>query len=60
MASRWAVVTGAGTGIGAALARELLRAGVNVVAVGRRASKLDELRESMEAMASEGSSSTGT
>ena len=41
---RWAVVTGAGSGIGAALALSLLRAGIGVVAVGRRADKLNELR----------------
>ena len=46
--ARWAVVTGAGTGIGAALTRELLRSGVNVVAVGRRQDPLDELRRGVD------------
>ena len=41
---KWAVVTGAGSGIGAALTISLLRAGIGVVAVGRRADKLNELR----------------
>lgn len=37
----WAIVTGAGSGIGAALARRLLAADVSVLAVGRRQSALD-------------------
>ena len=37
----WAVITGGGSGIGAALARRLARASVNVVVVGRRGAQLD-------------------
>ena len=54
MSARWAVVTGAGTGIGAAVTRELLRAQVNVVAVGRREAPLDELRQSICSSGGEG------
>ena len=42
---RWAVVTGAGSGIGRALAVKLARERVNVVAVGRRREKLEETVE---------------
>jgi NADP-dependent 3-hydroxy acid dehydrogenase YdfG len=38
-----AVITGAGTGIGAATAEELARSGVKVVIVGRRSGPLDEV-----------------
>ena len=38
----WAVITGAGTGIGAALAKELSRHGLHVLAIGRRLPKLQE------------------
>merc|ERR1711907_499094 len=42
MAQRcWAIVTGAGSGIGSALTGRLLAAGVSVVAVGRRQAALD-------------------
>jgi len=41
MMNGWAVITGAGSGIGAALARRLARASVNVVVVGRRGAQLD-------------------
>ena len=41
MPRSWAIVTGAGSGIGAALTHRLLAAGVSVVAVGRRQSALD-------------------
>jgi len=38
----WAVITGAGTGIGAALAKELAAKGVKVLAVGRRLERVQE------------------
>ena len=56
---RWAVVTGAGTGIGAAVTRELLRARVNVVAVGRREAPLDELRRSINSGGEENGAEPG-
>ena len=40
---KWAVITGAGTGIGAGLARHLAGKGINVLAVGRREEPLDKL-----------------
>jgi len=42
--SGWAVITGAGTGIGAALAKELAGRGVKVLAVGRRLERLEATR----------------
>jgi short-subunit dehydrogenase len=42
-AGRVAIVTGASSGIGRALAERAVRAGWNVLAVGRRAERLDEL-----------------
>jgi len=42
MARSWAIVTGAGSGIGAALTHRIIRGGVSVVAVGRRKSALDD------------------
>ncbi|KAL5292274.1 DHRS11.2 family protein [Megaselia abdita] len=48
---RWinktAVVTGGGTGIGAACCKELIQAGLNVFALGRRAEKLNDVKESL-------------
>lgn len=48
---RWinktAIVTGGGSGIGAACCKELVEAGLNVFALGRRVDKLNELRESL-------------
>jgi len=41
----WAVITGAGTGIGAALAHSLSLKGINVLAVGRRMNKLEMMKE---------------
>jgi NAD(P)-dependent dehydrogenase (short-subunit alcohol dehydrogenase family) len=43
MAGKVAVVTGAGTGLGAATTRLFVREGANVVAVGRRPGKLKEV-----------------
>ena len=43
--SSWAIVTGAGSGIGAALSHRLLVGGVNVLAVGRRQSALQHTVE---------------
>lgn len=47
---RWinktAVVTGGGSGIGAACCKDLVKAGVKVFALGRRVDKLNDLKES--------------
>lgn len=43
-----AVVTGAGSGVGAVVGRELARRGVEVALVGRRAEKLDETARQVE------------
>lgn len=50
----WAIITGAGSGIGAALAHRLIRGGVNVLAVGRRESAL---RTTVSSVAPGGSAS---
>ncbi|XP_031338861.1 farnesol dehydrogenase-like [Photinus pyralis] len=42
-----AVVTGASAGVGAAISTELVKAGINVVGIGRRVEKIDELSESL-------------
>ena len=41
----WAVVTGAGTGIGAALAKELTKHGLQVLAIGRRSDPLLQMQK---------------
>ena len=40
---KWAIITGAGTGIGAGLAKHLANKGINVLAVGRRIEPLQQL-----------------
>jgi short-subunit dehydrogenase len=45
------IVTGASSGIGRSLAEQAVRAGYNVVAVGRRTQRLDELERSLGMMA---------
>lgn len=49
MSGKVAVVTGAGTGLGAAVTRLLAREGADVVAVGRRAGKLNEVADELAA-----------
>ncbi|MBN2417546.1 SDR family NAD(P)-dependent oxidoreductase [bacterium] len=48
LTTKTAVVTGASSGIGAALARELARAGCNIVIFGRRKERLEALRKELE------------
>lgn len=45
MMKNWAVITGAGTGIGAALAKELSCGDLHILAVGRRLQRLQETQQ---------------
>lgn len=44
---RVAVVTGAGSGIGAAIALDLVKAGVRVIGLGRRVERIDALKQQL-------------
>jgi len=51
--SRWVLITGASSGLGRELARQFaLEHGANIIAVARRASRLEELKRELEAQAS--------
>jgi short-subunit dehydrogenase len=52
MPRSWAIITGAGSGIGAALTHRLLKADISVVAVGRRQSALDQTARAAASAAS--------
>ncbi|MDR2710991.1 MAG: SDR family NAD(P)-dependent oxidoreductase, partial [Burkholderiales bacterium] len=46
----WALITGAGDGLGKAFARELARCGFNLILVSRTQSRLDRLKDEMQAL----------
>ncbi len=50
LAGRVILITGAGSGLGAALARECARAGASVVLAGRNGAKLERVYDEIEAM----------
>lgn len=54
-----AIVTGASSGIGRAIALELGKAGADVVAVARRADRLEEVAKDIEAMGARGEAIVG-
>jgi len=48
LTNKVAIITGASSGIGAAVARNLNEAGVNLVLTGRRESRLVELKKELK------------